>query len=363
MDLEFSTFQAAQDLDRQRDLFLDCFPETKGTSVAAKEHYHWKFHNFPAHPSSYEYLAQKGTEFYGYYAALPYRYKIGSEELVAAMVCDVMTHSKSRGKGIFTKLGRYATDRLKESGLHFTTGYPIRPEVIPGHLKVGWDIAQELPMYVSPIRLDDYLKKFNLVFLSPIFVFLVSIFHFFIDLLHLPVLIGDSNYRIQLATKEEFLAQPELALFIQNWSSEIENCLIKSKDFLQWRLSAPSTKYQFFLLSHQEVLVGVCIARMASLKSISTLALLDFMILNAHRKRSYLLVRAIKQYARSNKVNLIAIMTSRYIAGRYRLLRAGFLRSPVVFKLIVKQLNFSKNKTEFYDEKKWHLSWIDTDDL
>jgi hypothetical protein len=37
------------------------------------------------------------------------------------------------------------------------TGYPIRPEVIPGHLKVGWSIVAKLPVYVKVVRTDALL--------------------------------------------------------------------------------------------------------------------------------------------------------------------------------------------------------------
>ena len=48
----------------------------------------------------------------GYYAAIPYKYNIGETQTDVGMVCDVMTSTKQRGKGIFTKIGRYATEDL-----------------------------------------------------------------------------------------------------------------------------------------------------------------------------------------------------------------------------------------------------------
>jgi len=43
--------------------------------------------------------------------------------------------------------GRYATEIMADEGVSFVTGYPIRPSVLPGHIKVGWKVAFDLPVY------------------------------------------------------------------------------------------------------------------------------------------------------------------------------------------------------------------------
>ena len=108
MELQFSEFKYPEELDNQRELFIDCFPETIGTSLVTKEHYKWKFKSFPSglEAKSYEYTAYIGREMIGYYAAIPYEYVIQNKIVTSAMVCDVMTGIKARGKGVFTKIGR-----------------------------------------------------------------------------------------------------------------------------------------------------------------------------------------------------------------------------------------------------------------
>ena len=136
MEVKLESFDYKKGLNQQRKLFTECFPENIGSPVAGNKHYLWKFQGFPHIPHSYEYVALQEDNIIGYYAAIPYKYKVNKNYVIAGMVCDVMTGVKARGKGIFTKLGKYSLEKLKNSGIGFTTGYPIRPEVIPGHKKV-----------------------------------------------------------------------------------------------------------------------------------------------------------------------------------------------------------------------------------
>ena len=161
MEITCIKFDYKERLDEQRKLFVDCFPENLGTAVIGKEHYMWKFQSFPTDSKkSYEYIAtDEKDNMVGYYAAIPYNYDIEGKVYPVAMVCDVMTSSKCRGAGIFTKLGRYSTDEYAKEGLAFSTGYPIRKAVIPGHMKVGWKIAFELPLYMHFISTSSLLAE------------------------------------------------------------------------------------------------------------------------------------------------------------------------------------------------------------
>jgi hypothetical protein len=151
-------FDKDLELESQRNLFKECFPENDGTLVEESEHYLWKFHSFPAQPTSYEYGAYMENDLVGYYAAIPYEYKINNATIKVGMVCDVMTGVKARGKGVFTKMGIYSTAEMKNEGLEFTIGYPIRPEVIPGHIKAGWEKLFPLPLYMNFLSSKSLLK-------------------------------------------------------------------------------------------------------------------------------------------------------------------------------------------------------------
>ena len=353
MELSSRNYQNS-DYANQRKLFALCFPETLNTNIISNEFYNWKFKSFPVEPKSYQYVMED-SEIVGYYAAIPFQYKIENQILKCGMVCDVMTHPDRRGKGIFTKLGHYSTDQLKSEGLHFTTGYPIRPEVIPGHLKVGWNIILKMPMYLRLLGIKSFLPN-KIKFLSLAIDPLIQFFQSFFDS-------ENTRYETKLITVQELVNQTDYQHFLDLWIAEQKIALIKDKDFLLWRTSAPGTLYSVAALYSDKKLVGCSILRSTNLKGISSLAIMDFMVLEAYFSGCKNLHNLIRKIALINKNDVVVSMCTQLWASKYKFKSTFYIKTPAVFSLIVKKLNSFKNDEMLKDEKNWHLFWIDSDDL
>ena len=358
--IHYRDYNKKVDYSLQRKLFALSFPEAIGTAINTDEHYNWKFENFPSSITSYEYVADEilclDREIVGYYAALPFAYKIGANKnILCGMVCDVMTHPNRRGKGIFTDIGRYATDDLKNKGLGFVSGYPVRPEVIPGHLKVGWRIVQKMPMYLRPLGIGSFLPT-SIKFLSKIFNPLLSGFQFWTHF-------GLGDYKTQVMSVEDFLELKEYPHFLNLWISEQKNALIKSKEFLKWRTGAPGAKYYFIVLRHNEKFVGFSLVRPTVLKGIESLAILDMAILNDYFKGSRKLHDSIYKLAVSLKKDVVVCISSIKWAKEYHFLSSFYIPTPTFFSLIIKKLDNDLKDEELYSSDSWHLFWIDSDDL
>ena len=358
-DIQYRNYKKSDYLS-QRKLFELSFPEAIGTSVITDEHYKWKFESFPESIPSYEYVAEEShganKEIVGYYAALPFSYKISSgERVLGGMVCDVMTHPERRGKGIFSEIGRYATDDLKNKTLGFVIGYPVRPEVIPGHLKVGWKIVQKMPMYVRPLGVSSFLPP-SIRFVSKILNPLLRALQFWTNF-------NLGEYEIQVMDPKKFFELEEYPVFLSQWLLEQKNALIKSIDFLKWRTAAPGAQYYFVTLRSRGVLVGYSLVRPTTLRGIESLAILDFAILKEHYRGSRRLHSSIYQLALSLKKDLVVCISSRQWAKKYRFFSSFYIPTPTVFSLIIKKLSGRVSDEELYISDQWHLFWIDSDDL
>ena len=44
---------------------------------------------------------------------------------------------------------------MRAAGMDLCVGFPIRPEVFPGHIKVGWKVAFDLPVYFKSAELTE----------------------------------------------------------------------------------------------------------------------------------------------------------------------------------------------------------------
>ncbi|MBX7151384.1 GNAT family N-acetyltransferase [bacterium] len=356
--MDFQSFDASKNLDEQRRLFVACFPENQNTPIVSKEHYQWKFHTFPAKPHSYEFCGYDQGEMVSYYAALPYRYSIHGEEKLCGMVCDVMTHPKMRGKGVFTKIGHYSTDQLKHLGIDFTSGYPIRPEVIPGHLKVGWKIAFKLPLYIQFYRFNTVLKSKKLSLFSPFANIVMACWRLLLKIFEKKT-VGE----FEIIDQRQIHDIPGYTEFFEKWKKNIPNALLKTPDFLYWRTQAPGAEYKVILLRDQSELIGFCLTRFTVLERIPCVAILDWMILEGKDAARFTLNRALRRLVNHYNAEAVVTMMSPYWAERYSLWKLGFMQSPYAFSLIIKKLNDQLDDTKLFNEKDWHLMWIDSDDL
>lgn len=359
MDIVYKNFPYLEEHAQQRTLFSAAFPENIGTSIETGAHYTWKFHSFPANPHSYEYGAYADKELVGYYAAIPYSYRINGQLTNCGMVCDVMTHPKMQGKGIFTGIGRYAMGDLQDKGIDFTSGYPIRPEVIPGHLKVGWKIVFNLPMYIKLLRSDAVLRSKKIGFAAPLVNLGLSISDPFLKILNKK----NRGYTCTVMSRDVFLEMEGYDTFFEKWKTQQQNVLIKTKGFLRWRTGAPQTEYQFIVIKKNDVIAAVSITRFVVLKGIPSVAILDLMVLNEELESLGHLHEALMGIASNHKAEAVITMMSRGWAEKYKLSRMGFLKSPFEFSLIIKKLNPDMDDAVLFDETKWHLMWVDSDDL
>ena len=348
-------FDFTKDLSQQRTLFKDCFPETNGEAIQSKDHYVWKFHSFPNEVQSWEFVAAINSVMVGYYAAIPYRYKIGKKITNVGMVCDVMTSSKHRGQGIFTKLGMYSTKELS-SEIPFSMGYPIRKEVIPGHLKVGWKIAFKMPLYMKFIKLDALLKDKRLGFIAPFVNTFISLYNRIVKTKF------NSKYSHQLSSDINDVIG--YSAFVNEWITSVPNALIKDLPFATWRYNAPERKYKFLsIYTVEKKMIGFVSFRDIVKEGVYSYGILDYMVLPEYDDCHGLINSVVLECAKKEKVETIMTMMSKYSASNYQLLRNGFFKSPFVFQLIINNLTNKFCDKELFNEKNWHLMWVDSDDL
>ncbi len=345
-------------MHEQRSLFKECFPENVDTSVEEIKHYLWKFHSYPSQPKSYEYSASLDDEIVGYYAALPYSYYIKGIHFNVGMVCDVMTGLKARNKGIFTKLGIYATAELKNEGIHFTTGFPIRQEVIPGHLKAGWQKMFPLPLYINFLSSKGLLCKKKIKFLVPIIDLFFKVYSLFFSVLQ-----KSKDYDISFHSSLDLDRFKDLDIFFDTWISEQDIALAKNLKFLKWRLSAPEKEYKIVIAKKNNLIVGYAVFCNVVKNNVPSIAILDISCLKNHRKLSSTIISFIQDYANLHKYEAILIMANKKFSNYHGLVYSGFLRSPFKFWFIIKILNYNLSFFNLFDQKQWHLTWIDSDDL
>jgi len=360
MSLAFTSFRWKEELAEQRALFSDCFPENRGLPPETEAFYSRKFRTFPHDPPSYEYLARDEGAAVGFYAALPFTYLAGDTRYRCGMVCDVMTSPRMQGKGVFTKLGAYSLGKLTDEGVDFVTGYPRRAAVIPGHLKVGWHIAFRLPMYLMPLRTDGLLRTKDMGKWARVVNPLLSPAHGLISWL-LP---STRGLQLEIWDWRSFFDQhDDYEAFFARWRAGKAMVLDKTRAYLTWRLAVQDVDYRILTVKRQGTLVGLSIVRSCAPEGVPSLAVLDLMQGEEDPAILACLREGWRRLAEEWASEAVLLMMSEFQAQRTRLWRLGFLRTPVVFSLILNLLSARAKQEVSSRPEDWHLMWIDSDDL
>jgi GNAT superfamily N-acetyltransferase len=353
--LSFSTAPAETAFPLVRELRIRSFPELAGTEAESEEFFRWKFGTRP----SYLFLAQSESAVVGFYAAIPLRYQVAGREARVALVVDVMTDPEIRRQGVFTQLGRFALGELKRAGCDFTTGYPIRPEVVPGHLRVGWKVQIELPLYVAPVRLGGLIRRGP----QRLRTVAESAAALTARALTRQATVGAEHDHPALAlfSSEELLAHPDYPAFLRRWRTGRLFAIDEPPEFYRWRYGAPGRQFRHLVAHRNGRLTLVLSTRVAVLQGIRTLAVADVLAVPAARAVLPDAWRALWRLAWREELAALAAMAPRELAVATRFRSLPLLPSGRKFRLITCDL--ASEAPSVAGDPLLKLTWTDTDDV
>jgi hypothetical protein len=355
VSLTFTTASSQTVFPLIRDLRLRAFPELVGTEAETEEFFRWKFQGRPSHV--FVASLEDGRPV-GAYSAIEYKYLLRGRPVRVALVVDVLTDPSIRKQGVFTRLGQYAMDGLKAAGCDFTTGYPIRPEVLPGHLKVGWKVNHVLPLYMSPVRCEGLLPDAPRALAGRLEA---------VGALAARVMTRSLSTEARLDSGLEWvdtgglLAARDYAAFLEAWQQNRAFVLGEGPDFYRWRYSAPKRSFRHLLLRSGHRLVGVISTRVMPLRGVPGLAIGDIQLLPEAAPLLRPAWRFLWRTAWNERLAVLALMAPPALARAAGLFGLPFLRTHLHFKLITRDLNSAAPDVSRDPDLK--LMWVDTDDV
>jgi hypothetical protein len=243
------------------------------------------------------------------YGIVRNRYAQGVHDIEVGLVCDVFTNANFRKMGLFKKVSLLAIRREQLEATNFFIGFPIRDEVMPGHLSVGWKHLFDMPLWWGLPR---------------------------------------------IGTLRNVTKSPNMSAAM--FDPQKKGIAIKvSEDFLKWRFSL--FKVDYYLISVPDSR-DFAIVRKSKLKNIPFTCIVFMQSTN--NKNAKILVRKIRNLSlRLGTVGVIGCWNNSY-AEDLNLKSSGLRRSSMSQKVIVRELkNFRCPK----EEKSYRLSWIDSDTL
>lgn len=345
MKIDFKSIDLSADVGIIQNLLERAFPDVDSSTEFSLDVLDWKYRK----------ASEEGTCFIGaiddepvsFYGVLPRRYISGNEVNTVGLVVDVLSVPEVQGKGVFTQTGRYALKCLEQTRVTSVIGFPIRPEVLPGHLKIGWEIKFKLPVYFYPVGrsepngFTEYVLKQAILSWS----FALKLFRL------------RRGIRAGVSTVDDFVVDHEVLNFYRSQSQDGSVILEKNFEFLNWRLNRPNVNYVCFTLRDPGI-VACAICRVMNIKNFKTLVIVDIDSQTASFSKN--LVDSIIDYAIHEKVSLISFCTSKTNVKRLGLLHLGFIRSHLHFDVITRNIN--DNAFEF-TEMNSRITWLDSDTI
>jgi GNAT superfamily N-acetyltransferase len=339
-----------------------------GVEPMTPEHWRWKFLGSPIGSAKF-FVADHDGRIVGYYAVIPQTFLIDGREHPGSIVVDVLTHPEYQRQGMFTKLGAYALAHCRDDPrFEFTTGYPIRPAVIPGHLKVGWRIRFQIGTWVQVLSAAAAIRaKVPLLRRLPGLAAAAGL---------APTLACRAWSRLRLdgaarcrVERLDTADYPRFVRFFIAMHADLPRASAIQKrtpELFHWRYDGnPTHSYLYHVaLADDGNAVGLAVTRQARLMGADCTVVADLLALPRRADRVAVLRRLvadIRGTALERGSALVAMMVTHpnpILPSPWKL---GFVPIPYRFSFITREL--AEQTAGNRDDLVWHLMWGDTDDV
>lgn len=315
----------------------------------------WEFLDSPAGQASL-YVADDGGRIVGHYAIIPQRFVLGGEAHLGSIVVDVMTHPDYRFQGMFKKIGLFALTSAADR-ISFATGYPIRKEVMPGHLSIGWVAHAKLPVLLRPLHLGALSRRFRVPGGAAIEALARGVERGWSKLVRR----DDPSCSARPLEKADVEAMASLA---SRAFADVSSYQVRDAAFFNYRyFDNPSWRYRCTGMFRDGKLVAYAVVRDAELLSTPSLAIVDLACEPGEDDSLVQLLRLELDAGRDRRLATAGAMISRGTRYFRVLRRAGLYPGPHQFTLILYALqpDLAARLTEM--NSNWFLTWGDTDDV
>jgi len=330
------------------------------------EYWAWEFIKNPDGEATI-WLADDHGEIVGHYAVIPRLWKIEENLHMGSIVVDVMTDERYRFQGMFAALGKTSLSDSGGKGILFSYGFPVRKDVMPGHLKVGWKHIFDIPVLVYPQNFIPvilyYLKNQTLSL----------IFGLVLNLLWVGYRkIKEGIDKIIVKKKTSYLIyeinqfSKDFDLLWQRASSQFPIIASRTQQYLNWRyIDHPYHQYQVLASYIEKELVGYIVFRKENILGLKCGVIVDLLVDPDHFDALDLLIFSVKtQFKSDMEIALTASMISKPNPYYDLLIKHGFILSPKKFGFITHK-NIEEilvfNYNNLYNQAGWLLTWGDTD--
>ena len=339
-------------------LFQQVFRKPMGKTESIK-HWNWEYKNNPNN-QIHAFLAFDVDRLVGYYAVIPIKMKIKDKVYITSLSLDTMTHKDYRGQGLFPTLATKLYNKLGETGISITYGFPNGNSIYGFIKKLEWFEISNVPIYALPLNFISLINRF--IKLKAFSKFFGTVFNFIFNLF---LKKKKPPNHIQIEKIKEF--DERFDEFWELVKNEILIGVIRDSKYLNWRyFQKPEEKYNGLVIKDNGVLKGYIILKIEERYNLKVGLIMDIITDPSNISYQNYLINYAIFYFKNRNVDIVSIIMFPHWRYHNTLRRNMFIKMLRV--LSPENIFFGARITcEDFDvqliknAKNWFLTWGDTD--
>jgi predicted N-acetyltransferase YhbS len=316
----------------------------------------WLYAEAP-HDSRVQFVAEHDGAIVAHYGAVPFRYKLPGRETVAGFASNLVIDKDHRAGMLFLSLQSYLQRAYRQAGFGFVYGLITRANVLEPHLRTGWKKLGSVPVYAKPF---DFPRVASSYLRNP----------FVRGAAHLPLKAAEALWKARwsgpvrgVAIEEVAEFAPDADAFLAAFMERLEVSALRTRSILNWRFRGCRERaYRIFVARRAGRFAGYVVTREMALKHLQALVVVDIAFDPADRAAGVALLRQCDRVAKRAHVDVAASIVNPDSPFAPYLRRAGYLKTPEAFTLVVHAPKDSPPPA--VDEQlfaRWHLTWFEHD--
>ncbi|HTD38576.1 MAG TPA: hypothetical protein VK669_13785 [Candidatus Limnocylindrales bacterium] len=291
----------------------------------------------------------------GHEGIMPFALSIGGAPVVGGITCNLIVAESLRGTLLFPRLVAALVKGYPGAGFAFGYG-PTRPKMLKAMLALGYRDLGPLPVYVRPVDLGAVAARYvgsralRAVLTPPL------------RALSAPVrwLGPRSSKRITIEAVTRF--GEESRAFFEDAFRRFTIFAVRTPEILNWRyFEVPHRRYTVYRATEDGRFAGYVAVRRMPMLGFDSLGIVDLAYEFDRPEIGRALLARVHRDAAAARVAFVACMTAPRGPLGELLHRAGYLRAPEGFTMI---LHEPKGHPSVFPDRAlddWYVTWFDHD--
>lgn len=314
----------------------------------------WMYADNPLGPLTVVVAENAAGEILGHEGIMPFVLRVDGSVETGGITCNLIVADTLRDSLLFPRLVKALLKASTRAGFAFGYG-PTRPKMLKSMVALGYRDLGPLPVYIRPYNFGKILERYGP---SKI---LATVLAPALELLrYLAVRTRRPRARERVIRVHKFESADRT--FFEKSCAQFQVHAVRSPEIANWRFfQPPHREYQVYAAIQRDEMVGYIALRRMSMLGFDSLAIVDILWkLDDNRVLESLLRKAHDQAAESG-VAFAACMVSPESPLVTHLKRAGFVRAPEGFNMIVHEPKGTTSKFTSDVLSRWYVTWFDHD--